>query len=97
MRSNVFVFWPALFDFYQSAFLLVDTDSMLSTELLALLVSIIIVRMTLDTCLVGVTALLQARIVEFSTSIKHPLQLVGSRFIRVDTVFESFDAHRTLS
>src|SRR5258708_32168714 len=68
MRSNVLVLWPLLFDVSQFAFLLVVANGVLSCELLTCLV-IILVGMTPDGYLVGVAALLQPSVVEFSAPI----------------------------
>src|SRR6266487_2766754 len=95
MGSNLLVLWPLLFDVHQFAFLLVVANRVLSGELLACLV-IVVVGMTPDAYLVGIAALLQARVVEFATPIKHPLQFVGCMLVRVDAIFKRFDTHRTL-
>src|SRR6266568_7859308 len=52
--------------------------------------------MTLDTHLVGIAAFLQPSIVEFAAPIKHPLQLFGCVFVRIDAILVGFHAHWTL-
>src|SRR6266516_3994637 len=49
--------------------------------------------MTLDSQLVGVAAFLQTCVINFPAPVKHPVQFFGCVLVRVDSIFESFDAH----
>ena len=95
MGANLLILWSQLFDIDQCAFLRVVANGMLMSELCAGFL-VLIVRMAPDPHLVGVAALLQASIVKLSAPIKCPLQFFGCCCIRVDAIFESLDAHRTL-
>src|SRR5713226_6588374 len=92
MGGNLLVLWTKFFDLHQFALLLVVADGVLSRELLVCLV-IVVARMTPNTHLVGVAALLQPCVVEFTAPVKHPLQFFGCLFVRIDAIFVSFHAH----
>src|SRR6266567_3421518 len=92
MRGNILVLWSLLFDGYQFAFLFIIPNSMLTSQLLATLL-IVVVGMPLDRYLIGVAALLQARIIHLPASIQGPLQFFSCLLVRVNAIFERFDTH----
>src|SRR5260370_5530676 len=95
MRSNLLVLLPLLFDVHQFTFLLVVANGVLSGDVFAGFLGIII-GMSPHPYLVGVAALLHPGIVKLSAPVKHPLQFSRGVFVRVNTVFERFNTHRTL-
>src|SRR5438270_6335573 len=52
--------------------------------------------MPFHTCFIGVAAFLQASIVEFTTEIEHPIQVVCRGFVGRDSILVGFDAHGSL-
>ncbi len=92
MRGDVLILWSLLFDVYQFAFLLVVTDSVLTSELFASFF-VIVAGMTPDGHLVSITAFLQSRIVQLAAPGQGPLQFFGCGFVRVDAILVGFDAH----
>ena len=49
--------------------------------------------MPFHTCFIGVAAFLQASIVEFTTEIEDPIQVVCRGFVGRDAILVGFDAH----
>ena len=52
--------------------------------------------MPFHTCFIGVAAFLQASIVEFTTEIEHPIQVVCRGFVGRESILVGFDAHGSL-